>query len=123
MNPGIGADNKQANDDENEDNAIDADVNNNYATLDDEDGGIIINDGPIEYDEFNIHITMGNFRVGGRHTVSGFYIQLVRPFKQERKKLDIICVLCAKVLYGTNYDQWTWMNCARVITKNTTNLI
>ena len=52
-----------------------------------------------------------------------FYKQLARPFKQGRKKLGIIFFLCAKALDGTNYDQRKLMNCARLITKNTTNLI
>ena len=38
-------------------------------------------------------------------------------------KLGIIYVLCAKALDGTNYDQWIWVKCARVITKKTTNLL
>ena len=37
--------------------------------------------------------------------------------------MGIICVLCDKALDGTNYNQWTWVNCARVITKITTNLL
>ena len=51
-----------------------------------------------------------------------FYTQLFRTFNKCRKKLGIICVLCAKELDDTNYDQWTWVNCARVVTNNTTNL-
>ena len=60
--------------------------------------------------------------MGGRNAVFDFYRQLSSPFKQGRKKLGIICVLCAKELDDTNYDQWTWVNCARVVTNNTTNL-
>ena len=74
VNPGIDAANNEANDDENEEDDDEVDVKNNDATLDDEDGGIIINDGPIEYDEFNIPFTVGHFRIGGRHAVFGFYI-------------------------------------------------
>ena len=37
--------------------------------------------------------------------------------------MGIVCVICTNVLYGTNYNQWTWVNCARVITKITTNLL
>ena len=47
-------------------------MNNNDDTLDDEDGGIIIKGGPIYYDELNIHITVGHFRMGGRHAVFVF---------------------------------------------------
>ena len=71
--PGIDADNDESKNDENEEVNDGADVKNNYATLDDEDGGIIMHDGHIEYDEFNIPITVGNSRMGGRHTVFGFY--------------------------------------------------
>ena len=52
-----------------------------------------------------------------------FYRHLSRSLKQGRKKLGIICVLCAKVLDGTNYDQCTWVKCGRFITNNTTNLL
>ena len=98
-------------------------MKNNYATLDDEDGGIIMNDVTIEYDCFNIPITVVHFRMAERHAVLGFYRQISRPFKQVKKKLVIICVLCVKALDGTNYDQWTWVKCAKVITSNTTNLL
>ena len=98
-------------------------MKNNDDTLDDEYGGIIMNDVPIEYDEFNISIILRHFRMCGRHAVFGFYRQISRPFKQHMKKLGIICVLCYKALDSTNYDQWTWLKCARVITKNTTNLL
>ena len=37
--------------------------------------------------------------------------------------MGIICVLYDKALDGKNYYQWTWGKCARVITKNTTNLL
>ena len=53
----------------------------------------------------------------------GLYRQIYRPLKQGRKKLVIICVLCAKELDGTNYDQCTWVKCARVITNNNTKLL
>ena len=46
MNPGINADDK-SNNDENEDYDNEADVKNNNSILDDEDGGIIMNYGPI----------------------------------------------------------------------------
>ena len=82
-----------------------------------------MNDGPIAYDEFNIPITVGNFWMGGRHAVFGFYRQLARPFKQVREKLGIIYILCDKALDGTNYYQWRWVNCERVITIKTTNLL
>ena len=98
-------------------------MKNNDNTLDDEDGGSITNYGTIEYDELNIPITVGNLRMGGRHVVFGFYRQLARPSKQGSKKLEIICVLCDKALDGKHYDQWKWVKCARVITKNTTNMI
>ena len=61
--------------------------------------------------------------MGGRHALFGFYRQFARPFKQHRKRLGVICVLCDNALYGTNFDQWTWVKCARVITNNTTNLL
>ena len=80
-------------------------MKNYYSTFDDEDGGIIINDGPIEYSEFNIIITVGHFRMGRRYAVIGFYIQFSRRSKQGGKKLVIIYVLCAKALDGTSYDQ------------------
>ena len=82
-----------------------ANVNNNDATLDYEYGGFIIIDGPIEYSEFNILITVGHFRMGRRYAVIGFYIQFSRRSKQGGKKLVIIYVLCAKALDGTSYDQ------------------
>ena len=50
VNPGIDADNNKANDDENEEDENDVDGNNNNDTLDDEDGGIMMNDGLIQYD-------------------------------------------------------------------------
>ena len=37
--------------------------------------------------------------------------------------MGIISVLCAKALYGINYDQWKWVRCAIVITNNITNLL
>ena len=37
--------------------------------------------------------------------------------------MSIICVICAKVLNGTNYDHLAWVKCERVITNNTTNLL
>ena len=123
VNPGIDADDDEPNNDTNEEEDDEEDVKNNDATLDDEDVGIIMNDGPIGYNEFNIPIIVENFRMGGRHSVLGFYRQLARPFKQIRKKLVIICVPCANALDGTNCDQCTWMMCARFITKNTTNLL
>ena len=52
-----------------------------------------------------------------------FYRQIDRPFKQCRKKLGIICVICDKALDGTNYDHWTWLKCERIINNNTINLI
>ena len=61
--------------------------------------------------------------MSGRHTVFGFYRQLAKPFNQGKKKLGIICVLSAKSLYGPNYDQWTWVKCARFIANNNTNLL
>ena len=61
--------------------------------------------------------------MGVSHAVFGFYIQLARPFKQRKKKLSIIFVLCAKSLDGTNSCQWTWLKCANVITNNTNNLL
>ena len=114
---------KKTNSDENEEDDNEADMNNNDATLYDEDGGIIMNDRPKAYHELNILTAVGYFRMGGRHEVFGFYIKLARPFKKSRKKLGIISVLCAKALDGTNYYQWTWVKCARVITNNTTNLL
>ena len=104
VNPGINTDDDVSNDNENEDEYYEVDVNNNDNTLDDEDGGTIINYGPNEYDEFNIPITVGNLRMVGRHAVFVFYRYISRPFKQVRKKLVIICVLCAKSMDGTNYD-------------------
>ena len=114
---------KKTNSDENEEDDNEADMNNNDTTLYDKDGGIIMNDIPKAYHELNIPTTVGYFRMGGRHEVFGFYIKLARPFKKSRKKLGIISVLCAKALDGTNYDQWKWVNCARVITNNTTKLL
>ena len=105
VNPDTDAADDEANDDKNEDKDDEYNAKNNNATLDDENGVIIMNDGPIAYDEFNIPITVGHFWMGGRHAVFGFYRQLARPFKQVRKKLVIICVLCSKALDGTNYDQ------------------
>ena len=81
-----------------------------------------MNDGPIEYDSFNIPITVVHFRMGGRHAVFVLYRQLARTFKQVNKKLGIICVLCTKALDGTNYYQWTWVKCENFTTENTTNL-
>ena len=66
---------------------------------------------------------MGYFRLDGSNEVFGFYRQLSRPIKQGRKKLGIVCVLYAKALDGTNYDKWTWVKCARVITNNNTKLL
>ena len=123
VNPGIDADANEAKNDENEEEADKDNAKNNNATLDDEDGGIIMNDIPIGYDKSNIPITVGNFRIGGRNAVFGFYRQLDWPFKQGKKNLGIMCVLSAKALDYTNYDKWTWVKCARVITKNTTNLL
>ena len=82
-----------------------------------------LNDGPIEYDEFNTPITVGNFRMGRRHAAFGFYRHTYRPFKQGRNKLGVIYVLCSKALYGNYYDQWKWVNSTRVITNTTTNLL
>ena len=72
VNPGIYYSNNESNDDENEEDNDEADVKNNDATFDDEDGGIIINYGPIEYDVFKISITVVHFRMGWRHAVFGF---------------------------------------------------
>ena len=47
MNPDIDTDANKANDDENEEYDDKYNVTNNASTLDDEDGGIITNDGPI----------------------------------------------------------------------------
>ena len=47
VNPDIDTDANKANDDENEEYDDKYDVTNNASTLDDEDGGIITNDGPI----------------------------------------------------------------------------
>ena len=69
INPDIDANDGEANDDKNEENNDEDNVKSNDATLDCEDGGIIMNDGPIEYDEFNIHITVVHFSMGGRHAV------------------------------------------------------
>jgi hypothetical protein len=92
--------------------------------MDDEDGGGIVEaDGRVEYDDFNIPNTVEHFRMGGRHAVFGFYCQLVKPLKQGRKKLGIVCVICVNELEGTDYDQWTWVKSARVFTNNTTNLL
>ena len=123
MNLGIDFKNDKSNDDENEEDSGEADVNNNDATLGDKDVGIIINYGPIEYYEFNIPITVGNFSKGGRRVVFGFYRQFEKPFKKGRKKLGIICVLCSKALYGTTYYYWTWVKCEIFITNNITNLL
>ena len=117
VKPGIDANDNESRDDENEEDDDEADVKNNDSTLDDGDGGIIMNDGTIEYDEFNIPIIVVHLRIGGRYAVFGFYRQLVRPFKQGRKKLGIICVICDKALDGTNDDQWTWVNFTMFITK------
>jgi hypothetical protein len=112
-------------DDDNNDNDNDNKLHptNNDVTLDDEDGGIIMDDGPVKYDNFNIPNTVEHFRMGGRHAVFGLYHQLVKPLKQGRKKLGIICVLCVKALGGTNFEWWTWVKCARVSTNSTTNLL
>jgi hypothetical protein len=92
--------------------------------MDDEDGGgIIVADGPVEYNDFNIPNTVEHFRMGGRHAVFGFYLQLVKPLKQSRKKLGIVGILCVKALERTSYDQWTWVKCVRVSTNNNTNLL
>ena len=69
INPDIDANDGEANDDKNEENNDEDNVKSNDATLDCEDGGIIMNDGPIEYDEFNIHITVVHFSMGERHAV------------------------------------------------------
>ena len=122
-NPGINANNEEANYDKNEEDDDEEDVKNNDATFNDEYGGIIMNDFPIEYDEFNITITMVHFRMCVRHTVFGFYRHLARPFKHDSKKLGIICVICEKALDDTNYGQCTKVKCARVITNNTTYLL
>ena len=98
-------------------------MNNNDVTLDDDYGGIIMNDGSIEYYYFNIPITVIYLRMVGSHAVFGFYRHFSSPFKQVREKFGIVCVLCAKSLDGTNYDQWTWLKCSWVITNNITNLI
>ena len=90
VNPGINTDDDVSNYNENEDEDDEVDVNNNDNTLDDEDGGTIINYGPNEYDEFNIPITVGHFRMDGRHAVFGFYMHITRQLKQVRKKLGII---------------------------------
>jgi hypothetical protein len=90
--------------------------------MDDEDEGIIMTV-PVEYDDFNIPTTVEHFRIGGRHAVFRFYSQLVKPLKQGRNKLGILCVLCFKALDGTNFDQWTWVKCARVSKNNTTNFL
>ena len=79
LNPGIDAKDKEASNNENEEEDDEANVKNNNVTLDDKDGGIIMNDGSIEYDELNIPITVGNFRMGGRHAVFGFYRYIYRP--------------------------------------------
>ena len=50
VNPGIDVNDDKSNDDEKEEDCNEADVNNNDATLDDEDGGIIMNNTPFEYD-------------------------------------------------------------------------
>ena len=105
VNPVIDTNGDEAIDDENEEEDNESDVNNNDTTLDDDDVGIIIDDASIEYDDLNIPITVGHLRMGGRHTVFDFYTQLVRTFNKCRKKLGIICVLCAMALDGTNYYQ------------------
>ena len=79
-------------------------MNNDDSTLDDEDGGIIMNDITIEYDCFNVPITVVHLGMVERHAVFGFYRQISGPFKQVKKNLVIICVLCAKSMDGTNYD-------------------
>jgi hypothetical protein len=92
--------------------------------MDDEDGGgIIVSDGPVEYNDFNIPNTVEHFRIGGRPAVLGFYHQLVKPSKQGWKKLGIVYVLCVNSLEGTDYDQWTWVKCMMVSINNTTNLL
>ena len=47
MNPGIDAAYDKANNGENEEDNDESDLNNIYATVDDEYGDIIMNDGPI----------------------------------------------------------------------------
>ena len=85
--------------------------------------GIIMNYGHIYCDEFNIALTLVQLSMVGRHVVVGFYRQIHGPFKQGRKKLVIICVLCAKSLDGTNYYRWTWVKCERVLINNNNNLL
>ena len=65
----------------------------------------------LNFDKFKIPITVGNFRIGKINEVVGFYRQLCRKFKQGKNNLGIICVLCAKALYGNNEDQWTCVEC------------
>jgi hypothetical protein len=101
-----------------------------YDELDDKDvimddeyhGGIVVSDGLVEYDYFNIHNTVKHFRMGGRHAVFAFYPQLVKPLKQGRKKLGIVCVLCFNTLEGTEYYQWRWVKSNGMFTNNTINL-
>ena len=77
VNPGIDVNDDKSNDDEKEEDCNEADVNNNDATLDDEDGGVIMNNGPIEYDEFNIPITVVHLIMGGKHAAFGFINSLL----------------------------------------------
>ena len=123
VNSGIDADDNKSNYDENEEDGDEENVNNNDATLYNEDGVIIINYGLIEYDEFNIPITVVHFSMVESHAVFGFFRQLSRSFKKCRDKLGIMCVLFSKSLYGTNYHQCTWVKCARVITNKNNHLI
>jgi hypothetical protein len=44
-----------------------AHTTNNYVTLDGEDGDLIMADGSVEYDDFNIPNTVEHFRMGERH--------------------------------------------------------
>ena len=53
--------------------------------LDDEDYGINMNDGPIEYDDFNVPVTVGNFSMDGRHEVFDF----IYSFPVNSKKAGI----------------------------------
>ena len=77
VNPGIDAHDNENNDDKNEEDKDEADMNNNHSNLDDEDGGIIMNDVNIEYDEFNIPITVVHLIMGGKHAAFGFINSLL----------------------------------------------
>jgi hypothetical protein len=78
-----------------DDEVADDELNHESVIMDDEYGvGIIVDDGTVEYGDFDIHNTVTHFRMGGRHAVLGFYCQMLKTLKQGRNKLGTVYVLC-----------------------------